>query len=173
MAEASLEPQWDLHPITLQSLCLSRLEFVAHITPRGLTEDEWTASKWRIDVKSEVKEQTATVKATVSHVFEATGEQAEERPPVLEAPYDFLIEARGEFSFDQKVIGTEEVKQWCEKGSFFIFAPYLRNMIADITRESGFPEVYLPLLEVPTFRAPKKRPTTPKPKKGKKKGGGT
>jgi len=174
MAEITTTPKWNLHPIRLQFLHLRKLRFEAYEIPERMTSESIQnagAGMWSVNVRGSVQGNAAVVVASVGCCFarpKAEG-KAQESPDKAQCdaqqprvgPYSFEVEAVAGFAFDPKEISPEEVDRWCKKGSFYIISPYLRHVIAEVTRDSGFPEVYLPLLEVPTFAPPMKKPEEP------------
>jgi len=172
--EPGASPLWVLHPIRLQFLHLSKVNFEARSIPANLEEEEWAkagSARWRVGISTNIDETRAVVVASLECCFEEPPGGEEEKPKKPKAgpkgaseeearPYSFEVQATAGFTFDQEEIPLEEVREWCQKGSFFIFVPYFRSIIANITRESGFPEVLLPLLQVPTFRPPMKKTPT-------------
>lgn len=154
---------WNLHPIKLQFLHLHKVLFEAHDLPESLAAAGVTKAPraaWTVNVRGNVEVPRARVIASVAFCAEeaeggvseaASGEPDAKRPV---GPYTLEVEVIAGFVFDPKEISPAEVDEWCKKGSFFVLCPYLRHVIAEITRDSGFPEIYLPLLEVPTFRPP-------------------
>jgi len=170
MSQTGEELKYNLHPIRLQFLHLKRLVFEANYLPESRTGELFelaSSGDWRINVTGAVHNDRATVVACVQCTFkspdqkkprEAEREEVKETKPT-EDPYRLEMEAVAGFSFDPQEISQDDVDKWCKLGSFFILAPYLRNIIAEITRESGFPEILLPLLEVPTFRPPPAKKT--------------
>lgn len=157
-------PAYNLHPIRLQFVHLKRIRFNARVLPAKMSPEEAaavTSGRWLISVSGNVGDDEAIVEATVrcSFVDPTKKEVAPEALDVTVAaeeqgPYVLEVSAVAGFKYDAREISKKNVEQWCNLGSFFIVAPYLRGIIAEITRDAGFPTVHLPLLEVPTFRAP-------------------
>lgn len=171
MAPKTLPSGFNLHPIHLEFVNLSKLVFVANENPMSLAaEDIQKAISVPIAVKisANVGDGRATVVSLLSLAVgteEAHPEIPEKQPvePVVAhepaRPYYALeVATTAGFHFDPKEMSEADVREWCHKGSFFVLMPYLRDLVARITRESGFPVVLLPLLEVPTFRPPQKSP---------------
>lgn len=157
--------QLRVHPIKLQFLHIRRLEFSTDILPESLKPDDLKAAaggRWTVDISADVGTANAVVIASVDccpapkAATENKGtEEDEETEPgksSAEPLYRLRMAAVAGFAFDPAEIQIAEVKQWCTLGSFYIIAPYLRNLIAQITRESGFREVILPMLEVPILQ---------------------
>jgi len=173
MAEKQEASKWNLHPIRLQFVHLRRVSFEAHSLPEEMTGDQLAAlgaGRWTVNVSGSVQENRALVTASVGCFF-AEGQDADTEDALPSGedkdadtakaerrPYDFEVEVVAAFTFDPSEISHKEVDDWCRIGSFFILSPYIRHVVAEITRDSGFPEVYLPLLEVPTFRPPVQKP---------------
>jgi len=173
MGEKQAPPKWNLHPIRLQFVHLRRVSFEAYSLPEEMTRDELAglgAGQWTVNVKGSVQENRAVVTAFVGCSFtevedadrqDALSNGKDEDVDKEEAekgPYHLEVEVVAGFTFDPSEISHKEVDDWCKIGSFFIVSPYIRHVIAEITRDSGFPEVYLPLLEVPIFRPPVQKP---------------
>jgi hypothetical protein len=169
---AELEaPKWNLHPIKLRFVHLHTLKFEAGFLPESATKEEMQRAftpQWLFSVTGNVDKENAVVVASLKCRFNmapapaqksgAQEAEADDRHSSPPEPYRLEVAAVAGFTFNPNEIPAPEVKLWCDKGSFFVLAPYLRNVIAGITRESGFPEVLLPLLEVPTFRPPSAKP---------------
>jgi preprotein translocase subunit SecB len=154
MPESPTPVKWDLFPIRLSFIHLKKVSFEACRLPEELTSEELATSGaggWNAGVTVSVQESSATVEATV-HQKDAEGEACKDDSP--QRPYLLSVTAIASFSFDPEQMKRQEVETWCRVGSFFIIAPYIRNLISEITRDSGFPSVYLPMLVLPTFRAP-------------------
>ncbi len=159
-----------LHPVRLQFVYLKRLAFDANYLPKELPSGLFRlaeSGQWRVNVSGNVHGNRATVVASVEASFEqgreVLGTERQQREVASESlgqyedPYQLEVEVVAGFLFDPSEISEDEVDKWCKLGSFFVLAPYVRDVIARVTRESGFPEILLPLLEVPTFRAPATR----------------
>jgi preprotein translocase subunit SecB len=81
-----------------------------------------------LQIDSNIDEMHLSVRFTISHENE-------------DSPFTFLVEAIGNFSFDEEVSSDEAVNIGNVNGAAIMF-PYLRETIADITRRAGFPPLH-------------------------------
>jgi|WetSurMetagenome_2_1015567.scaffolds.fasta_scaffold36660_3 preprotein translocase subunit SecB len=152
---------WNLHPIRLQFAHLSKLVFEAKEVPANLNETEKakaTPGFVRFGVKSNVGEGQALVVSTVTCLFKDDHEQEAAEGLSGADYYNLEVSVTSGFVFKPEEMTKEEVQEWCQKGSVFVVLPFIRGLVATVTRESGFPPFLLPLLEVPTFRPPTVKP---------------
>lgn len=157
-AQLALEP----FPVRLRFVHLERVRFQANAIPEEMTKEQIEASlapNWSAKVTSTIFENRAVVVASLECAFGSPAvkpEQAVETkggaPSEVIAPYVFEIAAVAGFVFDPDKMPPADVKRWCDQGSFFVISPFLRNAVAQVTRDSGFPEALLPLFQVPILR---------------------
>jgi hypothetical protein len=159
-------------PVRLQFLHLTKLTFEAKDMPENLLDDEKKKAApgfLRVVVNANVGDTRATVAWTLSFLFsEARPEsgppsQSNDAATPADSKRDYYsLEVRytAGFVYDQEDITKHDVQQWCEKGSFYIVMPYMRSIVSEITSESGFPVVLLPLLKVPSFQPHPKKAAT-------------
>jgi preprotein translocase subunit SecB len=81
-----------------------------------------------------------------------------------EEPYSMKIELRGFFSVDTANFDPKNVPDWSQEGAMFVLYPFLREHAYALSSRAGFKPLLLPLLEVPTFRVEKPKPSTKKTK---------
>ena len=163
MNPKSRQPVLEPFPVRLCFVHLQRVRFEAKVIPDAMTQEQIDAAlapKWSAKVTSTIEEgNRAIVITSLECVFNSTTEKPEQAdqtkggpPNQVAAPYVFEIGVIAGFIFDPDKMPAADVKRWCDQGSFFVISPFLRNALAQITRDSGFPEVLLPLLQVPVFR---------------------
>jgi len=153
----------NLHPIKLHFAHISKVAFEAKEIPESLSEGERAKAipgYLRFGVKSNLGEGQATIVSTVLCLFQDDQESESAEVRGGKDYYTLEVAVTAGFLFDPQEISKEEVQEWCHKGSIFVVLPFIRSVVANLTRESGFPLFLLPLLEVPTFRPP---PATKEP----------
>jgi hypothetical protein len=162
MGQESAQPALEPFPVRLRFVHLERVRFQANAIPEEMTKEQAEAAlapKWSAKVTSTISENRVLVVASLECVFDSPAEKPEQAdqtkggpPSQAIAPYVFEIAAVAGFIFDRDKMPAADVKRWCDLGSFFVISPFLRNAVAQVTRDSGFPEVLLPLFQVPILR---------------------
>jgi len=152
-------------PVRVQFLHLAKLSFEATEIPDNLSPKELAKASPRflkVAVTANVGDTRATTTSTLSFVFGCRSDNAQAHEPTEKAAgeqepergyYSLEVRYVAGFLYDPKEIAKEDVQRWCEQGSFYVVMPYMRSLISQVTSESGFPVVLLPLLQVPAFKA--------------------
>jgi preprotein translocase subunit SecB len=153
----------NLHPVRLQFAHLSKVVFETKDVPANLKESDREKAIpgfVRFGVKSNVGDGQALVVSTVTCLFKDDQEHEQTESPVGTEYYNLEVSVTAGFVFNPQEMPKNEVQEWCQKGSIFVVLPFIRSVVATITRESGFPPFFLPLLEVPMFRPPASKPAS-------------
>jgi len=77
-------------------------------------------------------------------------------------PYAMKIEILGIFGVDESRFPVEHISDWATNNAPLILYPYLREHAFGLSSRCGFKPLVLPLLEVPTFKIEKPKPTRKK-----------
>lgn len=163
MSHESTQPALEPFPVRLRFIHIAQVRFQANVFPEAMTEEQVRAAsvlpKWSVKVTSTLEENRVVVVAALECAFDSPVEKPEQAnqtnagsPSQVIAPYVFEIAVVAGFVFDPDRMPAADVKRWCDQGSFFVILPFLRNAVAQVTRDSGFPEALLPLLQVPVLR---------------------
>lgn len=156
-ASASKAMGLNLHPIKLHFAHISKVAFEAREIPENLSEADRAKAIpgfFRFSVRSNLEDGHATVVSTVLCLFRDDQQAGAAEAQDSKDCYALEVSVTSGFVFDPQEISKGQVQEWCQKGSIFVVLPFIRSVIANLTRESGFPLLLLPLLEVPTFRPP-------------------
>ena len=71
-------------------------------------------------------------------------------------PYSIRIEIVGSFRVDEDRFDVGDLEDWARRNAPLILFPYLREHAYALSSRCGFDPLILPLMEVPTFRKPRK-----------------
>lgn len=62
------------------------------------------------------------------------------------------VELVAEFRVDESRFPAEKVEEWASKAGFLVVFPYVRENIYSMCIRTGLPMVFLPLLDIPTYK---------------------
>lgn len=135
------------HPIQLNSILVRELHIVANIPPDeavGVSGEKIALFTGFTAYDQEEKE--IGVSAKIESGFD------EEEPQ----PYSIRIEIVGSFHVDEDKFDIGDLEDWARRNAPLILFPYLREHAYALSSRCGFEPLILPLMEVPTFRKPRK-----------------
>ncbi|MDA3902457.1 MAG: protein-export chaperone SecB [Desulfuromusa sp.] len=135
------------HPIQLNNIFVRELHIVANNPPDeevGVAGDKIAFLTGHTEYDQE--DQEISVSAKIECGFEEENDQ----------PYSIRIAIVGSFHVDEDKFDVKDLEDWARRNAPLILFPYLREHAYALTSRCGFKPLILPLMEVPTFRKPRK-----------------
>lgn len=156
MKTASKDTHARVHPIQLKSLGVRELSIISNVPPDREIEADVNQCSIRIGI-TDYDSKTKAIMVTLRLEY---GTKRDD----VDAPFTLKIEIVGFFEVDESQFPVQHISHWASNNAPLILYPYLREHAFGLSSRCGFRPLLLPLLEVPTFKLERPKPTRRKSK---------
>ncbi|WP_342049932.1 MULTISPECIES: protein-export chaperone SecB [unclassified Cupriavidus] len=150
--QGSGQQPWPLHAIQLVDLRVEHLSITAHVEV-DRSEEPGAFSFETASNEYDPEESQIRVRARIRiGLTDEAEDDSDLGEPDPEAPYVMVVSLVGIFQVDAERFPIEHIDHWAKRNAPLILYPYLREHALSLSVRAGFPQMLLPLLEMPSFR---------------------
>lgn len=129
------------HAIQLNFIGVREIHFESGRLPStidfsGLDEPSFTVARSDYDAS------TKTIQVTTRVDVKSKGDSA----------FSLRVALVAQFRVDENSFPVARVHDWADRAAFYIIFPFLREEIFSLTTRVGMKPIFLPLLQIPTFK---------------------
>jgi preprotein translocase subunit SecB len=143
----------DKHPITVIYVNVTNIDFIGYVGGGDVQGKNYAARIGFTHSPYEPSDRSIHLKGSAT-VGEKSDDSSKGNSD-LKCPFYLQLEVVARFEVDVQKFDVNYVEAWAKSNAPMLIMPYLREHVSSLAIRCGYPNVHLPLLQVPKYRSDK------------------